>query len=170
MSPFSFLRASQFAPFVALSADMSEADEPVTSLGTHQVHIDGDRIFLTIRGTLRAEDVQGLFRLAIHVKTEHPFAFFLYDGRQGTGIDPDARRAVSSEKSPRAQADLRVVFGLSFRVRMILNMLVRAQKALFNRDMRIHIFEHEKEAREFFEAECDRIRTTAGQSIRRPMR
>lgn len=135
---------------------MNEVDEWITPLGTHSARIDGDRIYVTLRGKMTAEDIRGIFALAAQVRKKHPFAFFLYDARQASTIDPDARKSAPREHD--VPADLRVIFGVSFASGVFLNMLIRAQKTLLNRDIRIHIFEREAEAREFFEQECARMR------------
>lgn len=135
---------------------MDEPDAQITTLGTHLVRIDGDRIYITVRGRLTAQDIRGLFRLARAVRENQPFAFFFYDGRDATAIDPDARKSAPEGKD--VAADLRVVFGLSFAVGIFLQMLIRAQRTLLHRDVRFHVFDGEDEARTFFEQECIRIR------------
>lgn len=143
---------------------MKEVEENAIPLGTHLARIDGDRVFVKLRGRLTTEDVHGLFQLGMSVKRNNPHVFVLYDGKQGTGVDPDGRKAVPKEEREFV-ADLRVVYGLSFAARVILNMLVITQKALFNRDLHTHIFDDEKDARAFFEAESNRIRSGASPAM-----
>lgn len=139
---------------------MKEVEENAIPLGTHLARIDGDRVFVQLRGKLTTDDIHRLFQLGVSVKRNNPHVFVLYDGKQGTGIDSDGRKAVPREQREFV-ADLRVVYGLSFAARVILNMLVITQKALFNRDLHTHIFDDEKDARAFFEAESNRIRSAA---------
>ncbi|HMY20967.1 MAG TPA: STAS/SEC14 domain-containing protein [Polyangium sp.] len=137
---------------------MKEVEVNAMPLGTHLAYVDGDRVFVQLRGKLTVDDMQRLYELGVSVKKNNPHVFVLYDGQQGTGIDPDGRKSVPKEQREFV-ADLRVVYGLSFATRVILNMLVRTQKALFNRDLHTYIFDDEQSARAFFEEESRRIRS-----------
>lgn len=136
---------------------MKEVEVDGMPLGTHLARVEGDRVFVQLRGKLTADDIQRLYELGVSVKKKNPHVFVLYDGQLGTGIDPDGRKSVPKEQREFV-ADLRVVYGLSFAARVILNMLVRTQKALFNRDLHTYIFNDEQSARTFFEQESHRIR------------
>lgn len=136
---------------------MKEVEVDAMELGTHLARIDGDRVFIQLRGKLTVDDIQRLFQLGVSVKKTNPHVFVLYDGQRGTGIDPEGRKSVPKEQRDFV-ADLRVVYGLSFAARIVLNMLVRTQKALFNRDLHTYVFDDEEDARDFFEKESNRIR------------
>jgi len=127
-------------------------------MGTHRIRIDRDTLFVTVRGMLTGEDMLALIQHFIHVKREHGCLFILYDGRECTGINADARRMASGAARPESDATLRVAFGVPYTVRVMLNMLLRAQKVLLNRDIPIRVFEHEKEAHEYLEKERERLR------------
>lgn len=128
------------------------------ALGTHWLRVEEDSLFLTLRGALTADDLRTLFEIAVHIKQKHNVVFFFYDGRQCTGMDANARKVLPKKELDDGGAILRVVFGIPFGLRVILNMVTHAQKALFKRDVRIHVFEHENEAREFFTQECQNLR------------
>ncbi len=137
---------------------MNPPENRCTPMGTHLVHIDGDSMLLIARGTLTEPDMQQLLELYIRIKREYGLLFAIYDGRQCTGIDSGARKLVSKFRVDVAEATLRVGFGLPFTLRVVLGMILRAQKALVNVDVAVHIFEHEREAYTFFEAERARLR------------
>jgi hypothetical protein len=137
---------------------MNPPENLCTPMGTHLVHIDGDSMLLIARGPLTERDMQQLLELYIRIKREHGLLFAIYDGRQCTGIESGARKMVSKFRVNAAEATLRVGFGLPFTVRVVLAMILRAQRALVNVDVAVHIFEHEHEAYAFFEAERARLR------------
>lgn len=129
--------------------------EPV---GRHLIHLDGDTIFLIVRGPLTRPDVQELFAAFRRVQVEYGRLFIFYDAREAGGIEADARRYAATVPTTIQEADLQVVFGLSFGLRTVLNMVLRAQKLLHNRTANFHLFDTEENARAFFEAERERLR------------
>lgn len=141
---------------------MNAQDERSVPLGQHSVHIDGDTLIMTARNVLTGEDMQQLLDHFARIKSEHGRLFVLYDGRRCTSLDAAARRVATRPRPYDAEADLRVVFGLPFAIRVILNMIIRARRILANLEITVHIFEHEKEAYAFFEKERARIRLKKG--------
>lgn len=140
----------------------NQHDGHAIPMGTHLVHLDGDTLVLIARGTLSFDDMKGLLDHFVRIKREHGRLFVLYDGVECTGIDADARKLASQLRSEDANANLRVAFGVPFTIRVLANMIIRAQKVLTNRDVRLHLFDHENEARAFFEKERDQIRRALG--------
>lgn len=145
---------------MALSPPMREDEPDVVSvaMGTHRVEIDRDTLVVTVRGMLTGKDMLALIEHFVRVKQQHGCLFILYDGRECTGINADARKSASAAARPESDATLRVAFGVPYTVRVMLNMLLRAQKVLLKRDIAIRVFEHEKEAREYLEKERERLR------------
>lgn len=141
---------------------MNEQDERATRLGGHLIRADGDTLFMTARGNLTREDMNGLLDHFVRITKEHGVLFVFYDARQSTGIDSGARDLVSRERSNDAVADLRVAFGLPFTVRVVLSMILRARRYLSNREVTVHLFDKEEEAYAFFEKERARIRREKG--------
>jgi hypothetical protein len=131
-------------------------------MGTHLVHIEGDTLELIARGTLTFDDMTALLEHFIGIKRKHGMLFVLYDGLECTGFDPTARKLASQLRSDEVNANLRVAFGVPFTIRVLLSMIVRAQKVLANRDIHVHVFDHEKEARAFFDKERERLRRELG--------
>lgn len=127
-------------------------------LGTHLIRIEGDSLEMTARGMLRGDDMREMFEHFVRIKREHGQLFVIYDGRESTGVDADARRVASQLRNEEANADCRVAFGISFTIRVILSMILRAQKVLSNRNINVHIFDGEEQARAFFDAERARLR------------
>ncbi len=137
---------------------MTEPNPPFEPVGRHLVRFDRDTIFVVVRGSLTRSDVHELFAIYRQVQVEHGRLLILYDAREAGGIDADARQYAASVPATTKDADLQVVFGLSFGLRVVLNMVLRAQKLLRNRSGNFHIFDTEANARTFFDAECERIR------------
>jgi hypothetical protein len=150
--------SSYFRSSVTTWPSMHDVAAQEMAVGTHWVRVIGDSVFVTVVGMLTVDDMRALYNLAARVKEQHERVFFCYDGRQSTGIDPNARKIGAEGNPEKSTSDLRVIYGISFTMRVIVNMLVRTQKALLNRDIRVHIFKHEKDALEFFEKECARLR------------
>jgi hypothetical protein len=137
---------------------MSGQDKRFQPLGTHLIHVDGDTVFLIARGSVTIDDMQYLLDLTASVKRQHGCLFMVYDARKGTGIDADARQMVATRATTNEEADLEVAFGISFALRILLSMVVRAQKVLQNRSVNLHLFDTENEALTFLEKGRARIR------------
>ena len=141
---------------------MSDQDEHFSPLGQHLIRVEGDTIIMTAKGNFTRDDMNVLLDHFVRVNKEHGLLFVLYDGRQSTGLDADARKLVSTERSGDADANLRIAFGLPFTVRVLLNMILRARRYLTNRDITVHLFDNEEEAYAFLEKERARIRREKG--------
>lgn len=128
-------------------------------IGTHLVHIDGDSLCVTTRGTLTLEDLKQLMEIQYRIKSTHGMIFALFDGRQGTGIDPDVRRYTVADRE-RYVADLYVAFGVPFALRIVINMMDRANALLGRKYSPLRSFDKEEDARRFFEEERARLRRT----------
>jgi len=127
-------------------------------LGTHLIRIDGDSLEVTARGMLRGDDMRELFEHFVRIKREHGQLFVIYDGRESTGVDAEARRVASQLRNEEANATFRVAFGVSFSTRVLLSMILRAQRVLSNRNINVHIFDDEQQARAFFATERAKFR------------
>jgi hypothetical protein len=141
---------------------MSNQDERIVPMGQHVLRIDSDSLFLEARGTLTVSDMQVLIDHFGPIKRAFGILFVFYDGRKSTGIDPAARKLATTHRSDQTDADLRVAFGIPFGVRVLLNMILRAQKVLTHRDVSVHVFDKENDARTFFETEREKIRKKKG--------
>lgn len=139
---------------------MNERVKDYTPLGTHSILVDGDCVYIVIRGTLTVPDLSELMALMTRVKRENGQLFVFYDARQATGIEPAARKNVIAQNSVDMQPAFQVIFGISFSLRALLSMIMRAQKLLRNFDVPLRIAESEEEARALFAQECARLRKT----------
>lgn len=135
----------------------NEQENHFSPLGTHLIQIDGDSVYFIARGDLKLDEMRTLLDLFPRLQADGPL-FILYDARQCTGITADARRLAATQPTSAPAAELQVVFGLSFGVRVILKMLLRANQVLQNRPALFHTFDDETKARTFFESERVRIR------------
>jgi hypothetical protein len=141
---------------------MNEPLEHFVPLGTHLISVDGDTVCVVGQGTITRHDIRELLDILACVKREQGRLFLLYDSRQSTNIDHDARKLIANQRPTERRTDLQVGFGMSFTVRVLINMVVQAQNLLQKNPPRLYIFETEKEAREFFQKERDRIRRELG--------
>lgn len=139
---------------------MNEPAKDYKPVGTHAILVDGDSVFVVIRGSLTVPDLSELLVVMKRVKRESGHVFVFYDARQATGIDMPARKDVVAHHPVDVQPETQVIFGLSFGMRVILNMLMRAQKLLRNFEVPLHVVESEDEARALFARECARLRKT----------
>lgn len=139
---------------------MNENENAVRSipLGTHLLHIQGDTLELIARGTLTYGDLKDLLDHFVYIKRKYGMLFVIYNGTECTGFDPAAYKLGSHLRNDDADANLRVAFGVPFAIRVILNMINRAQRVLTNRDIQVPLFDHEKDARAFFEKEREKLR------------
>lgn len=128
-------------------------------VGKHFVQIDGDSLCFITRGTLTLEDLKQLMEIQYRIKSTHGMIFALFDGRQGTGIDPDVRRYTVADRE-RYVADLYVAFGVPFALRIVINMMDRANALLGRKYSPLRSFDKEEDARRFFEEERARLRRT----------
>lgn len=132
--------------------------EDFVPLGTHLLRIEGDSLYLIARGRVSVDDMRTLIELYDQITGEHGLLFTFYDGNGCTGIDPAARKLVAIERPVKREPDLQVAHGVSTAIRMVLNMLLRAQAFFGNRGVNLVLFDTENAARAFFEAEREKIR------------
>ena len=137
---------------------MNEQDERFVPVGKHLLRIDDDSAYLIARDVLTADDMRVLLETFDRVAKESGGLFVLYDGTKCTGIDPAARKLAALERPTQREADLQVAFGVSFAIRIIVNMLIRAQALLRTRTVNLFILNSETEALAFFETEREKIR------------
>lgn len=137
---------------------MKATADHFTLLGTHLVQVDGDTVFLRSRGKMTLADMREILRVFTQVKREYGRLFALYDASRGDGIDLDARHLAANRPTADEYPDLQVAFGISFAQRVVLNMILRAHKALQNRPVRLHLFDKEQEARAYFGVEREKLR------------
>lgn len=149
---------------------MSEDDEGFVPIGKHRAKIEGDSIFFVTQGCFVLEELQLLIAHAARIKNEHGRLFVLFDSYQSAGIDSGARRFRPESDQISYVPDLQVVFGASFALRVVLTMMNRANQLLRRNATPARLFDSEKEAREFFEKERERLRREAKKPIVSPER
>lgn len=134
----------------------SENSSPTT---TFDVSVDGDLVFIRVRGSLSLPDFANIACINAQVKREQGVFFALYDATRMTGIDPEARKALKSspqitESMPAATA----VFGASYTVQTLGNMIDRAMMALGRRTAGRRFFSTEALARAHLQKERLRLK------------
>lgn len=127
-------------------------------LGKHFVRVDGDSVYMRSHGMLMLDDLRELHRMFAAIRQEHGALFVFYDARKNTGIDSAARKAALIEHAAEVRADLQVAFGAPFVVRVLIEMIFKAQKLMQKDIIPFYMIETEEKAWEFFDSERDRIR------------
>jgi hypothetical protein len=137
---------------------MNSAERRFVPLGTHQISVEGDTVIFVAHGMLTVDDLREILNIYWRIKETLGQLFVFYDCRGSTGIDPEARKMATMQPRTKKQADLQVAFGISFTIRVVLNMIMRAQKVLRNREVTMHFWDNEATAWSFFQAERARLR------------
>lgn len=127
-------------------------------LGKHLIRIEGDTLFMVTRGVVTGDEMVELFGRFDEIKREHGMLFVLFDSRLNTGMEPQARKFALEQTDVGRGADLQVLFGASFGVRVIINMILSALKLLGKKSTSVYMMGAESEARAFFEQERERVR------------
>lgn len=127
-------------------------------LGGHWVRIDGDLIFLRVKGVVTRVDMAEFMRLQTQIKRERGTVFVLYDSRENTGLEPAARKYATDHATEEARVHAAASFGAPFGMRVVVNMLNRALEVLRREGARVQLFDTEEQARGYLESERARIR------------
>lgn len=130
-------------------------------LGGHKARIDGDLIFMRVKGVVTLADMMEFMRVQAEIKREHGAVFILYDSRENTGLDREARKYATDHASEESRVTAAASFGAPFGMRVLVNMLNRAHEMLGVEGTRVMLFDTESEARKYLEAERLRLRPPA---------
>jgi hypothetical protein len=134
------------------------AHDALLPLGEHSIQLDGDLIFMRVRGVVTLEDMKQLLMLQARVRRQHGSVYVLYDSRENTGLEPAARKWATNNATPEMQVDAAASFGAPFGMRVVVNMLNRAHDALRKPGTRTMLFDTEEQARGYLEQERIRLR------------
>jgi hypothetical protein len=137
------------------------ADGAFFPLGKHSIQVDGDFIFMVVRGVVTLEDMKELLALQARVRRQYGSAYVLYDSRENTGLEPAARKYGTNNATPEMRVDAAASFGAPFTVRVLVNMINRAHDALRKPGTRTMLFDTELEARRYLEQERIRLQPNA---------
>lgn len=133
-------------------------------LGKHLIRMEGDTLFMVTRGVVTGDEMVELFGRFDTIRREHGMLFVLFDSRLNTGLEPQARKFALEQTDAGRGADLQVLFGAPFGVRVIINMILSALKLLGKKSASVYMMGTESEARAFFEQERERVRREAKKS------
>ncbi len=61
-------------------------------IGTHELRLEGDLIFLRLRGNLDGEATRELLDCCQKVRQEYGQVYILFDNREAGNVEPEARR------------------------------------------------------------------------------
>lgn len=125
--------------------------------GTHEVRVDGDLIIMRSHGVTTLDDLRALTAICQRVRREHDSLFVMYDSREGTGFDREARKVLMQPTPSDVRADATTAFGTTFAVRILLRMLDRALVAFGKAPSGVVLFDTEEEALAHLEKERIRL-------------
>ncbi len=138
--------------------EMNELSPPSATI---EVRIEGDVVFVRVTGSLTLADFMTISNLYRQVQGEHGRLFALFDATRMDGIDREARRDLGNKKQltdilPAVTA----IFGASFAVRTIGNMIDRARTGLGRTTTVRRFFDTEAQARTYVAQERARLVNT----------
>jgi hypothetical protein len=136
-------------------------DDGFRPLGGHSAKIDGDLVFLRVKGVVNLADMKEFMRVQGEVKRKYGAVFVLYDSRENTGLDREARKYATDNAAPDHRATAAASFGAPFGMRVLVNMLNRAHEMLKVEGTRVHLFDTEAEARRHLDSERRRLQAAA---------
>lgn len=126
------------------------------------VRIDGDLVHLRIRGLMTLRDLNAVTEVYERVHARHGRFFVLYDVTESQGIDRAARKALHDSTSNGPQPDATALFGASFALRTMANMIERALVGLGRPSMGMNFFATEAQARAHIDEERRRLLNQRG--------
>lgn len=126
---------------------------------TTRVRIEGDIVAVQSIGVTTREDMVLIFQAYALVRQEHGVVLALYDARLGKGMTAEARKDLMAVTSPEKRADATAVYGASFAIRALVNMLDRASVLLMRKPVGATMFATESEARAYLAQQRIRLRS-----------
>ena len=122
------------------------------TFGRHSLRCDGELVSVKFVGTITRADAVKLREVLNTVFHSEERCFLLANMREGTGIDPEARKYMAEwSKTPSQRMAGTAVFGMSFAARAIVMLMVNAIKVLGNLKSDVTFVKDEAEAREWIE-------------------
>ncbi len=146
--------------FLDAAMDVATTDAwPIRGPNTN-IRIDGDIVVVQPVGATTTEDLVFIFQAYAEVRREYGILLALYDSRFGKGMTPEARKELfAATAEPDKTADATAVFGASFAIRALVNMLERASAILHRKRLGAAMFATESEAREYLDQQRIRLRS-----------
>lgn len=136
------------------------ADEDFVLMGdTMLVRIDEDLLFVRNQRSMTVGDLNAIIELYSRVRERHGSLFVMYDSSRSLGIDRSMRVAIITTPTTVPRADATAIFGASFAIRTLGNMIDRALVGLGRQSTGIRFFESEEHARDYLQRERLRLKT-----------
>lgn len=124
---------------------------------TLEVRVEEDLVFVRNHRVMTLRDLHLVTDVYQEVRARHGRLLALYDSSRSEGIDREARRALTATVDARAEADATAIFGASFAIRTLSNMIDRAIVGLGRPSIGIKLFASEAEARAHLNQARERI-------------
>lgn len=124
-----------------------------------EVRTEGDLIVVRVTGRITLGDFEQLGALNAKLKAQYGIFFALYDARKMDGIESDARKALTSSPDlTAARPTVTAIFGASYTIQTMGNMIDRAMKALGRQTEGRVFFADEQQARAYIQKERARLK------------
>lgn len=123
------------------------------SIGQHELRLQGDLVSLYIHGPLTVADIQGLREVLVVVMAEVGHCFLIADMTDATAVDHEARKYMAEWS--RQNTDWvagTAVFGVSFAMRALLSLTLKAIKILGTQQVEFVFVKDEAEATRWIDA------------------
>lgn len=113
---------------------------------TLHVRVDGDVVRVRNHRSMTLRDFNALMDVYARVRAEHGMLFALFDCSRAEGVEREARMAMTAKQSTAPVADATAIFGASFAICTVVNMMERARILLGGVATGMKFFESEARA------------------------
>jgi SpoIIAA-like len=120
------------------------------------IQLEKELIFVRIVGMMTLKDAHILLKLYRTIRQEYGIVLVMFDCARSEGIHREARVAMA-DLQPSSAADATAIFGASFTLRTVGNMIERAIVGLGKPSLGLRFFATEAEARAFLSQERERV-------------
>lgn len=134
------------------------SDDGFVPIGdTLQVRVEEDLVFVRNSKVMTLRDINVLADVYCDVRQKYPTLLVMFDSSRSEGVSREARRSMTAASPSAVVADATAVFGASFAIRTLGNMIDRAVVGLGKPSIGIKFFATEAEARAYLQQERLRV-------------
>jgi hypothetical protein len=125
---------------------------------TIHVRVEEDLVFIRNFRFMTLADFRAVIEVYVQVRRQHGMLFAMYDSTRSQGVERSARQAMTTSQNPAASADAIAIFGASFAIRTLGNMIDRAFVGLGRPSTGMRFFENEAQARAYLNEVRSRLK------------
>lgn len=126
------------------------------------IRVSDDLVHIRVHGLMTLRDLNSVIETYKQVHARHGRLFVLYDVTHSHGIDRAARKALHDSPSNGPQPTATALFGASFALRTMANMIERAMVGLGRPSMGMNFFATEAQARAHIDEQRRRLLNQRG--------